>query len=152
LSLPCDSIINASKVLLLRLSFFRPELGAEVKVFKPISFYNSIGINFNGNIFRNSQTFINYDYSSELRFFYRQTKRSEKGKSNYNFSGPFIAGTYTYLIDTNVENKNVIGIIHGWQESSLFNNTYGGFRVGLGYDLNTTKLTFRSLFTIGWTF
>jgi hypothetical protein len=151
-AIPFDSIINVSKLFLTRLSFLRPEIGIEIKIMKPISLYNSFGINFYGNIVRDAQTFINYDYTSEIRYYYLQRKRSNKGKSNYNFSGPFFAGTYKYLIDTNTKNKNIVGLLHGWQETNLFNNTYGGFRIGAGYDLTSENIMLISMLNIGWTF
>lgn len=151
-AVPFDSIVNSSKLFLTRLSFLRPEIGVEVKIMRPLSLYNSFGINFYGNTFRDAQTFINYDYTSEIRYYYMQKKRRSKGKSNYNFSGPFFAGTYNYLIDINKENKNIVGLLHGWQDSNLFNNTYGGYRIGVGYDLANENIMLISVFNIGWTF
>jgi len=151
LSLPYDSVINSSNSIIFRISTLRPELGFEIKLTKPISFYNSLGMNFFGNQQRNASSFINYDYSSELRFFYRQRKRSEKGKSNYNFSGPFLAGTFKYFIERNDENRKLIGIILGWQDNSIFKNTYTAYKVGVAYDWNNEEYLILSSLTLGWT-
>lgn len=121
-----DSIRNSSEMFLTRLSFLRPEIGFELKVINGVSIYNSLGINIYGDWFRDAQTFVNYDYSGEIRFYYNKEKRLKEGKSNYNFSGPFVASAYKYMIDINRENKSIIGLLHGWQDNNIFKSVYSG--------------------------
>ncbi len=151
--LPIDSIAQNSDFFIPRISFLRPEVGFELNISRVVSLYNSIGLNFFGDASREAQTFVNYDYSGELRLFYNQERRLEKGKLNYNRTGPFIAGSYKYFIDINRENTDFVGILHGWQESNLFSNgTFVGFRLGAGYDMTNEGFMFFSALTMGWTF
>lgn len=106
-----DSISKTSKTFLLRLSFYRPEAGLELKISDKLSFFNSMGINISGNFLRGAETFINYDYSGELRVYYNRLNRLNKGYDIYNFSGPFIAATYKYFIENNIENRHAVGLL-----------------------------------------
>ena len=146
-----DSVITTSQIISTRLSFLRPELGFELKLSKGISFYNSIGINFYGNILRDAQTFLNYDYSSELRFYYNRENRLRKGKSVYNYSGPYIAPTFKYLIDINRKNTSNLGVVHGWQETVIY-NLFSGYKLGIGVNPENGKLLLMANITMGWTF
>lgn len=147
-----DSIRESSRTFLTRLSFFRPEVGFEIKLSKEFTLYNSIGLNFFGDIYRGVQTIVNYDYSGEIRLYYNNKKRLEQGRSNYNFSGPFIAATYKYMIENNEKNKNIIGIIHGWQDNNIFKSLYSGYRIGIGFNPIDNEIMVMSFLTMGWSF
>lgn len=147
---PYDSINRYKKPLITRISLLRPEIGFELKLMDNISLYNSFGINFWGNYFRNAKTFVNYDYSGELRMFYNQKRRLIKGKSNYNFSGPFVAFTYKYMIETNSNNFNMIGVLMGRQDSNLFTKGYGSLRLGACIDTKNNFFYFIYMFSFGW--
>ena len=147
-----DSIRKSSEAFLTRLSFLRPEVGFEAKITNGISIYNSFGMNFFGDMFRDAQTIINYDYSGAIRFYYNQRKRLKQGKSNYNFSGPYYAVTYKHIIDVNQKNKHVIRLIHGWQFNNLFKSLYSGFRFGLGFNPKNDNIIVMSFLNMGFAF
>jgi hypothetical protein len=150
---PIDSVSVSVRNVSGRFSFLRPELGVEVKLSNSFSIFNSFGLNFGGDSFRDAQTFVNYDYSSELRWFYSRKRRLRKDKNVYNFSGPFIAATYKYLIDVNRDNQGIIGLLHGWQTNViLFSNSYFGYRLGLGYSPINEEVYFLGMLNTGFHF
>jgi hypothetical protein len=147
-----DSLIRSSKPVFLRASFLRPELGAELKVTNGITLGGSAGINTFGGSFRDAKTFINYDYTGQMRFYFNKERRLSKGRSLYNFSGPFFGLTYMYLIDVGRENQNLAMVTYGFQENSLFNSAFSCIRLSAGADVNTGEFYFSSILGLGWSF
>lgn len=146
-----DWMKSYAKPLTLRLSVFTPSAGVEVKISNQFSFYAGMAINFFGEA-RGAKTVLNYNYDAEVRYFFMPKKRIEKGKHNYNFTGPYFGGTYNYLVDNGIENASVGGMVFGWQESSLINNTFQLLKIGLGSDFNTGEVYLIGGVSMGWSF
>lgn len=135
-----DSLKLGLERFIVRLSVYRPHVGFELRLLKNVTLFNSIGVNFFGDYFREATTVVNYDYIGQLRWFYLYNHRLKKGKSNYKHSGQYIAASYHYFIDVNTYNPNVFSLQHGWQDNNLFNKTSSSIAIGLGIDPITTGI------------
>lgn len=149
-----DSAISQKKQLITRLSILKPELGLEIKVTPSISFYTAFGLNSITGVYfeRKLTTFIDFDQINELRFFYNQKKRVEKGKNSYNYSGFYTAPTYMQLFKFRSSPQRLLGVVQGWQDNLLFNKLFGGVKMGLLYNTQSSDLIFMGTYSFGWVF
>lgn len=147
-----DSALRVRKEVTLRLSFMTPEVGLEFKIEPSISFYSGFSMNSFGGIAEPTDAYFNFDQMNELRFYFSQEKRIEKGKNSYNYSGYYFAPAFMQAFDAGFSPKYSSGVFIGWQDNGLFSKTFSAAKIGGFYNKEYEYVFLLFTYSIGLAF
>lgn len=116
------------------ISFFKPDVGLELKLTDKLTWYNSAGLNMAARRVDTTYKFVTPDLESGIRLFLTQKKRKEKGKFTNNFSGSYLQlGVERYFFSPS-DIKDIVALSFGFQENSPESLGFSNSRVVIGMD------------------